>query len=179
MKKLDCFKKEQLQIVNDAVAVAEELVSNFYKMSAGQWRRSYDVKTLADLYEHEIVYGPLAQVIRYEARPRDAALGSAAYDFYKICIQDHTVLATLEQHPDISIFHFMLYIVTHELIHVVRFSSFLQFFHALPDERAAEEKRVHEQTREILARLRLPGLESVLDFYRHWSGTGEEMDTLR
>ena len=38
------FKKDELTVVNNAVAMAEELVSNHYKMSASQWlRRRFDV----------------------------------------------------------------------------------------------------------------------------------------
>ena len=43
------------------------------------------------------------------------------------------------------LFSLVVYIATHELIHIVRFSKFLQNFHASPDEKQAEEKRVHEK----------------------------------
>jgi hypothetical protein len=63
------FKKDELTIVNNAVAMAEELVSNHYKMSASQWLRpKYDVETLTNLTEEEIVDGPFAQIIRYEGK---------------------------------------------------------------------------------------------------------------
>ncbi|MEZ4527191.1 MAG: hypothetical protein R2941_14840 [Desulfobacterales bacterium] len=70
------FDGEQLRLAADAVSMAEELVSDAYKMSSGQWLRSrYDIKSLRDLHEDEIVHGPLAQVIRYEAKRRDASAG--------------------------------------------------------------------------------------------------------
>jgi hypothetical protein len=63
------FKENELTIVNNAVAMAEELVSNHYKMSASQWlRRRFDVETLSSLTEDEIVDGPFAQIIRYEGK---------------------------------------------------------------------------------------------------------------
>jgi hypothetical protein len=58
--------------------------------------------------------------------------------------------------------------VAHELIHIVRFSRFLQHFDAAPDERLAEEKRVHVKTHEILEACRVPGLGEVLEFYNEW-----------
>ena len=83
------FTNDELIIVNNSVAMAEELVNNHYKMSVSQWLRpKYDVKTLADLAEDEIVTGPFAQIIRYEGKLKDGVLGSSAYDFYKVCIQD-------------------------------------------------------------------------------------------
>ncbi len=170
------FNAQQIKIVNDAVAMAEELVSNYYKMSASQWLGPrYDVKTLAELSPEEIIDGPFAQIIRYRGRRRDTSLGSATYDFYKICLQDHTILATIEKAPGFELLPFTLYIITHELIHIVRFSKFLQHFEASEAERMKEEKRVHQRTHEILQPVQIPGLKDVLAFYRHWHLPYEDM----
>jgi hypothetical protein len=41
---LKTFTADQITVVNNSVALAEELVSDHYKMSAGQWLRpKYDV----------------------------------------------------------------------------------------------------------------------------------------
>jgi hypothetical protein len=169
MSREKAFTDTEIIKVNAASEMAEELVSNFYKMSANQWlRRRYDIKTLAELEENEIVDGPFAQIIRYEGRPNEVALGSASYDFYKICLQDHTIKTTLEQLKDLSLFPFILYIITHELIHIIRFTKFVQSFEASEEERMVEEKRVHKRTHTILQPIRLPGLQAVLDFYQQW-----------
>jgi len=178
--RLVMFSDEQLRIVDDTVSMAEDLVSDYYKMSASQWQRlKYDIKTLQHLHDDEIVHGPFAQVIRYEAKREDTALGSAAYDFYKICLQDHAILRTIEAHPDLRLFPFCLYIVTHELIHIVRFCKFLQSFDASNDEKMAEEIRVHECTRDILEKLQIPGKIAVFRFYRHWCRNCDAVDMLR
>ena len=169
MKNLETFNKDQIIAVNNGVAMAEELVSNFYQMSTSQWlRRKFDIKTLADLSSEETVQGPFAQIIRYEGQRKDASLGSSTYVFYKICLQDHSILATLKQSPHIRLLPFILYIVTHELIHIVRFSKFLQNFDASPQEMMLEETRVHEITHEILIPVRVAGLADVLTFYEKW-----------
>ncbi len=169
MQRLNCFGSEQIKIVNNAVAMAEELVSNYYKMSASQWLGPrYDVKTLAELGPEEIVDGPFAQIIRYKGRRKNTTLGSATYDFYKICLQDHTIQETVAAAPGIELFPFSLYIITHELIHIVRFSKFLQNFEASARERLAEEKRVHQRTHDILKPVRIAGLAKVLKFYNDW-----------
>ncbi|MDL1962989.1 MAG: hypothetical protein LWW98_01410 [Deltaproteobacteria bacterium] len=168
MKELRTFNTDQIKIVNDSVEIAEELVSNHYKMSASQWlHRKYDVKTLAALNPDEIVHGHYAQIIRYKGQRKDTSLGSSTYDFYKICIQDHSILATLEQLYEMKQFSFILYIIVHELIHIVRFSKFLQSFDASSEERMAEEARVHEKTHEILKTVRFSGLTDVLKFYNY------------
>jgi hypothetical protein len=163
------FKQADIETVNAAVAMAEELVSNFYKMSASEWLHpKYDVKTRVDLAPDEIVDGPFAQIIRYEGQLKDNSLGSTSYDFYKICLQDHAILSALKMEPGLALHPFILYVITHELIHIVRFSKFLQNFDASTDERMAEEKRVHKFTHDILSPVRLEGVPFVLEFYRRW-----------
>ncbi len=158
--------------------MAEELVSNNYKMSASQWLGPrYDVKTLVELKSEEIIDGPFAQIIRYKGQRKNSSLGSATYDFYKICLQDHTIHSTLEGKSDIGLFPFSLYIITHELIHIVRFSKFLQSFEASAKERMAEEKRVHQKTHEILKPVQIEGLKNVLQFYNDWRVTYEDLRT--
>ena len=95
-------------------------------------------------------------------------MSSSTYDFYKICLQDHSIVKTLQKFPHLKLFPFLLYIVTHELIHIVRFSRFLQIFEAPQSEKTAEEIRVHAKTHEILSSVRLPGLKEVLFFYDDW-----------
>ena len=169
MDKLERFKPEQIKIINKSVAMAEELVSDYFKMSATQWLHGkYDVKTLADLKDGETVQGPFAQIIRYKGRRRDSSLEFLTYDFYKICLQDHSILSVLKQSPQIKLFPFTLYSISHELIHIVRFSKFLQNFDASHEEMMIEERRVHEITHEILLEVRIEGMEFVLTFYNNW-----------
>jgi len=176
MQKRRTFSPKQIEIVNNAVAMAEELVSNHYKMSASQWLGPrYDVKTLAELINAEIIDGPFAQIIRYRGQRRNTSLGSATYDFYKICLQDHTIRSTLRATPGIELLPFSLYIITHELIHIVRFSKFLQNFDASSEERMAEEKRVHRRTHDILHPVQIEGLSDVLEFYNDWRVPYEDL----
>ena len=176
MSRLNCFSSEQIEIVNNAVAMAEELVSNYYKMSASQWLGPrYDVKTLKELSREEIIDGPFAQIIRYKGQRKNTLLGSATYDYYKICLQDHTIQSTLAITPGIRLFPFSLYIITHELIHIVRFSKFLQSFEASDRDRMAEEKRVHQRTHEILKPVQIKGLSNVLEFYIDWRVPYEDL----
>jgi len=172
------FTDIQLLTVNNAVSMAEELVSNYYKMSASQWLRpKFDVKTQAELTPEETVDGPFAQIIRYEGKREDSSLGSSAYDFYKICLQDQAILASLESQPEIQLSPFVLYIVAHELIHIVRFSRFLQNFEASPDEKMIEEARVHHLTHDILQPERIAGMSPVLEFYKRWRKPLESFNT--
>ena len=176
MENLKTFTSNQIKIVTHAVAIAEELVSNHYKMSASEWLRpKYDVKTLGDLTPEEIVNGPFAQIVRYEAHHKNTLLGSSAYDYYKICLQDHAIHSALEESPGMQLYPFAVYIVTHELIHIVRFSKFLQNFEATSEDRMVEETRVHKKTRKILNDVRIEGISDVLKFYHRWRLPYEEL----
>lgn len=169
MNSAPVFLPDQLEIVNEAVAVAEELVSDHYKMSASQWlRRRFDIKTAAQLSAAERVEGPFAQVIRYVGQRDGGALGSATFDFYQICLQDHSILTALRRNPQLQLYPFVLYIVAHELIHVVRFSQFLQNFDASAADKLNEESRVHQITYDILKPRPVSGMAAVLNFYSKW-----------
>ncbi len=168
-KPLATFTQDQLGILTNSAAMAEELVSNAYKMSTNQWlRRRYDFKTLVDLSPDEIVFGPFAQIIRYEGKKQNTTLGSANYDFYKICLQDHSILSVLGQQSNLGLFPFSLYIATHELIHIVRFSKFLCNFMAPSEKKILEEALVHKKTRSILSNVNVLDLDIVLQFFENW-----------
>lgn len=168
MIRLEIFNDRQVMSVNRIVCLAEDIVSEHYKMSQTQWLRNrYDVSTLAHLDESEIVYGPYAQIVRYSGRKKDTELGSEAFDFYRICLQDHSILKALRENEGLFLEPFILYIVTHELIHIVRFGQFIQFFDANESQRTEEEKLVHRCTVEILKKSSMDGLDFVFSFNRH------------
>jgi hypothetical protein len=125
---------------------------------------------VVDLLPQEIVDGPFAQIVRYVGRKADTSLGSSRYDFYKICLQDHNILEALKAFSELQLLPFSLYIVCHELIHVIRFSTFLQAFDASDEERLEEETRVHDKTRSILEKASIEGMDAVFAFYRAWEG---------
>ena len=85
------------------------------------------------------------------------------------------IQSTIEGSNGIELFPFSLYIITHELIHIVRFSKFLQSFDASAEERMAEEKRVHYRTHKILEPVQIAGLQNVLEFYNDWRVPYEDL----
>lgn len=176
MNRLRRFKKAELVIVNEAVGIAEEITGNAYKLSPSEMAGyRYDVKTAADLNRDEIVRGPFAQIVRYVGRRAGSSLTSSEFDFYKVCLQDHNVLSALKRFPELTLRPFMVYIVTHELVHIIRFIKFLQAFDASPEEKMVEEIRVHEKTMALLKAAQMPGMGAVFDFYRAWQGPIDDL----
>ncbi len=169
------FSPEQITEVSRAVATAEHLVSDYYKLSATQMRQlNYDVKTAADLGGHEIVEDHFAQIVRYRAQKAESLLKTETDDFYKICLQDHSIIQVIRDFENIWLYPFLLYIICHELVHVVRFRRFQQQFSVPDEQKRSEEIRVHRITHEILAGQQTAGMDSVFGFYENWR-TAEDM----
>jgi len=164
------FNREELAKVDEAVKISEELVNNYFKMSSGQWLKNrYDIKTARDLDGHEQVAGPFAQVIKYEARKKEASLSSSSYTLYKVCLQDNAILSAVRK-EDLMLEPFLLYILSHELVHIIRFSKYKQRYENKneADVTLDEERQVHLLTYEILNPFPIPGLMKVFEFYKDW-----------
>ncbi len=162
------FSHEQIETVNRATILAEELISDYFKISFSEWKRyRYDIKTLESLNPEEVTEKAFAQIVKYVCNPERKLRGSLHADYYKICLQDHVILKALSREKNLPLFPLAAYIVTHELIHVVRFSKFLQRFLVTAEEQEKEEALVHTLTHELLCGVKIPYLDYVLDVYVH------------
>jgi hypothetical protein len=160
------FHPQQKELLKEAAVIAEEMTSDFFKLSPAHWRRArYDILTLEGLSREEISTHAHAMVAKYKGCPPNSSLQSAWFDFYRVCLQDHNILKTLEASPQLSMFPLLLYIVTHELVHVIRFSQFLALFEAAEEEKAREELLVHRLTQKILQPLNFLDLPPVIRYY--------------
>ncbi len=175
MQKIIQFNSVELLKVDEAVKVTEELINNYFKMSSGQWLKNcYDIKTAKDLAPHECVDGPVAQVIKYEVSKKEVPLRSFSFSLYKVCLQDSAILSTVDKVSGLMLEPFLLYILTHELVHVVRFLKYQQRYEnkSEADVTIQEERKVHQLTHKILHDISITGsvsgLSKVFDFYRDW-----------
>lgn len=161
------FQDHELKLLSEVVFKAEDMVADHYKMSVSDWKKiRYDIKTGCELKEHEIVNGPFAQVVKYDAKPWGSLFASSVYTLYRICIQDDSILNRIEVY-DLPKEAFFYYIVVHEFIHVVRFSKYIKKFEAEGDEMLEEEKIVHGLTREILDKNGINHREKVFEFFNN------------
>jgi hypothetical protein len=161
------FSPEEIQVVSQAVEIAEDVTANHFKISTAQWKHvRYDISTLAELSPDEIADCAFAQITRYSGKPDLSR--QRHYDYFKICLQDQNIIAAVERDEGVRLLPLGVYVVTHELVHIVRFCKFLQHFDAEPPERQQEEMRVHEITQRALGSLRIPHLDYVLEVYRDY-----------
>ncbi len=164
---LHTFGVVQLQRLEALFELAQEVTGEFYRMGTDEARCvPYEVHTLAELRKEEIhEHGVLADIARYQYA--DRAFGRKR-DLYRVNIQDHNVLQSLNRPEDrIAFSPLMLYVLTHEIVHVIRFVKFLAPFHMDEKDRATEENRVHSITQSILSRVPMPGMDHVLTRYLH------------
>ncbi|MCF8092415.1 MAG: hypothetical protein K9K40_08130 [Desulfotignum sp.] len=165
------FNAHELEEVDRAALICEDLVNNHYKLSSSQWLKNrYDIKTARDLAFHEQVSGPFAQVVKYEGQKTDVPLGSSRFSLYTVCLQDPAILRTVSAHQHIVLFPFLLYVLVHELVHVVRFLQFSHRYEYASEASVtlAEERKVHHLTYGILQPVAMDGLDQIFDFFEQW-----------
>lgn len=149
-------------VLGPAVDLAEDVVSNHYRFSESFWidKGRWELKTLVDLKSREVTDHALAQIIKYSG---PAGTGHRSRDFYRICLQDHRLLA-VSSGDELDLYPLLCYVVAHELIHVVRFAKHAQLFEAPEAARRDEELLVHELACRLLKPLDLNGAAPVFRF---------------
>ena len=167
------FNEQQRFWVGEALETAEALVGDHFRVNLGDLERfPYDLRTLANLKRQEKTRKALAQVCKYEYRKESQTLDLKRREFYRICLQDDRILNLTQTEPPCMLKPLLFYVVTHELIHVIRFSLEPPRFYLDPKEKGTEERYVHRMTYEILKSFEDPYLEPLLDRYRPWWEAG-------
>jgi len=161
------FEDNNLNIVSDALHIAEDKIGDFYKFSFSQWKRHrYDVKTQSSLTDDEITSYAFALLNKCSTPFKGTDKQKAGRDFYIICLQDHQILQALKRDESLDLLSLLVYVFTHELIHIVRFCNFYQRFDISGKGKESEERVVHETTYKVLKELPLPKLDYILDSYQ-------------
>ena len=159
----DRFTAEQRSQVRAAERRAAELVTRFYALAPREWRAmEYEVRTLDELLPTEVIDSALAQVLCYGVRREIDNRIIDERDLYRICLQDHRILRH-GRDMAVPLGALLLYVLTHELVHVVRFGQRMQALDLPADVRPREEASVDRTARLILRASDEPGVGSVLE----------------
>ena len=165
---LHYFNENHLSVVGDALDIAEDMTSNYFKLSLLHWRRNrFDIKTLSSLFGEEIKDNVFA-LLKKHISDGNAEIEplNKRYELYLIYLQDHHILQALQRDSNIKLLPLLAYILTHELVHIVRFCKFqVRFDTQDVNERIEEKKIVNHTTYEILKQLSLPHLSYILGSY--------------
>ena len=165
---LQYFNKNQLSVVGDALDIAEDMTSNYFKLSLLHWKRNrFDIRTLSSLFGEEIKDNVFALLKKYMKDGETAIEPLYKKDeHYLIYLQDHQILKALQRDRNLKLLPLLAYILTHELVHIVRFCKFQVRFDTQDEKnRIQEEKIVNHTTFEILKQLSLPNLSYILCSY--------------
>jgi len=165
---LQHFNKEQLGIVGEALYIAEDMTSNYYKLSLTQWKRHpFDLKTLEQLLGEDIRDNVFALLKKYKKIEfGEAKTIPKGREFYLICLQDHQIIRALKRDRGLKLLPLLAYVLTHELVHIVRFCTFKESFDVTEEtRRSKEEQIVHRTTHAILKELSLPNLSYIFRSY--------------
>ncbi|HSW38083.1 MAG TPA: hypothetical protein VLL97_01170 [Acidobacteriota bacterium] len=152
------FSSCQRKLVYRAMEEAEERATEYYCIPPFRWEQlRYDLLTREDR-EWEPFPGPTLARIRCLQRIRK----DDSFDFYRIELNDPGILdAAKRERLANDIYPFFVYILTHEMVHMIRLNSILDDKEKIsaPHE-VSEECRVREISRKVLAR---SGFHSVFE----------------
>lgn len=160
------FAPGEIRLIDKALEISEDVTCNHYHISTGNWKKyGFEVSNLVQLKEEEITPYGLAQIARY-VYPSPYCLPIVSLrDYYRICLQDHNILRVINRNDGIELFPLMVYILTHELVHIIRFRKFMQRFDVDQEEKEIEEGKVHQTTYQILKSLKGINLNPIFDSY--------------
>jgi len=150
MSSAGSFTPADRTTISKAATLAEGLTWRYFDLPVDEWKRNpYGIYTRKEvdktLYEPEV----FARVVRY--RPSNRPKSSGDSDRYGIVLQDSNILLALLRSGAMDLWTLGLFILTHELIHIVRFRKHNIDFFATAEERDNEERLVQSMTKEILA----------------------------
>ncbi len=152
------FSAPQRGLVLRALDEAEERTTGYYCIPPFRWEQlRFDLLTQAD---HG--WEPIPDTMLARVRCLQRLNQSRPFDFYRIELNDQRILEAAErENLTKNLYPFFVYILTHEMIHMVRLSSILNGSDTILPCNETEEHRVHRISRKILSGSR--HLQPILD----------------
>jgi hypothetical protein len=135
------FSRRQRNLAIQAMDEAEEHTTRYYCIPRFRWDNlRYDLLTRRDREWEPLPDSALARIQRYDhVRPAR----NRTHDFYRIQLNDPSILlAARRENLERHLYPFLVYILTHEMVHLVRLSSILADEPATRQSQEAEEARV-------------------------------------
>jgi hypothetical protein len=161
------FNLLQRSLANNMFQHAESLAGKYFRLNREEMKNyRYDVKTLANLEEHEVKDGAFAHLCKYHYKKDENANRPDDYYFYRICLQDNRILDAVDRGQSfIKLNPLLLYIAAHELVHIIRFEAREIDFDASREDKEREEDKVHTITKDMLQSCISPDIKLILDCF--------------
>jgi hypothetical protein len=150
------FGYREFSALKESLRKAEGLAESFYCIRPREWNKSpFDVLTQGDCPD-PLPPAPksiLAEVCRSVHLPHSSGARPEPLHFYSILLKDENILRAAEAGRDhFDLKSLLVYVLTHEIVHVVRFARQCLPFVMDEVDREAEEKTVLSITRKILGK---------------------------
>ena len=138
-----------------ALEEAEVRTSDYYCIPPFRWQSvRYDLLTRQDPEWRPLPEGMLARTQRLQRDKHPS-------DFYRIELNDPGILTVAHrENLSVDMYPLLLYILTHEMVHLVRLSQILTDSDRVP--RESEESRVCQIVRSILAAIPTPSMDLII-----------------
>ena len=156
------FSMEERTLVVRAANDAEERTTRYYCIPPFRWQQfRYDLLTCQDS-EWEPLPDPVLARVQHIHKVSPRPFNS--FDFYRIQLNDPSILGAVQrENLSKDFYNFLVYILTHEMVHVVRLSSILDCDRAALRLLETEEQRVQQISRQILSDPGYRIFEPILD----------------
>jgi len=145
------FSSPQRSLVFKALNEAEERTTGYYCIPPFRWEElKYDLLTRED-HGWEPLPDPMLARVRLLQRIDI----KKPFNFYRIELNDHSILAAAERENLLhasDLYPFLVYILTHEMVHLVRLSTILNAqANSIMPCYESEERRVQDISHQILS----------------------------
>lgn len=144
------FTKSDLETISRAARLAENLTCDYFDLPPDEWKiNPYRMLTIKHVSRDFHIDQVFAHVVRIQSTPGASKLNKPR-SMYGVVLQDPYILRELFRSESYELWSLALYVLTHELTHIVRFNKFNVDFFSDSDGRQDEERIVDGHTREIL-----------------------------
>lgn len=123
------FTRSDLETISRAARLAENLTCDYFDLPADEWKTNpYRMLTIKHVSRDFHIDQVFAHVVRIQSAS-NASIASNAKDMYGVVLQDPYILRELFRSESYELWTLVLYVLTHELTHIVRFKKFdVDFF---------------------------------------------------
>lgn len=146
------FTESDRTTVDKAARVAEGLALRYFNLAPDEWAKNpYSLLTWKEASTSLRDANVFAQTVRFRSRRRGKIQDKDRQsDYYGVLLQDPAILRALLRPQRHDLWTLGLFVLTHELVHIVRFRKFGVDFFGAVNEREKEEELVHQITKEML-----------------------------
>ncbi|PYV04439.1 MAG: hypothetical protein DMG10_08015 [Acidobacteria bacterium] len=148
------FSASQRNLVAQALHDAEERTTNYYCIPPFRWQKlQFDLLTRGDPGWRPVPEGTLAEILCFHRKGwTQGAVRERQHQFFRIQLNDESILqAANRENLQADLYPFLVYILTHEMVHLVRLSTILDREISEKTHRESEESRVQKISRQILS----------------------------